>query len=446
MKLYLIGGVNSETIKQALEKNGIDVVRFETSISKAFEYISKNYIEYDLVLLTDQGVIDDYQNFKDLLEGFKKLLNQGTKFKFLTKDAELEKIFIQVVENDLRFSVCLTDQIKIPVAMLIDFCISDNSDNEVNNDSNQLIEDTVVLKKSRSIFSKIKSGLRRNEESNDSKSLGTKKQDAENPIFVSNNLKKIIAITGHRGSGVTSTVANIASVASDKGFSVMVVDMDTVYRGINLFFSKFGDEVELNSELAYSLIRCLMNPESYDVNSCKINRNLSIITLGYSVSCKERISEAMQYKRVLSLISLLKQKYNIVLIDLPLEVVKELPDIITQIDSIGLCVNNSLYSIINTVKAIEGSLSKDTLLFTTKSKVIVSKYNENNRYQGKKITPEFTSEILNALSGRFEVEYQNAGFVPYSMEFDLQTESGGRLSNTNNSYKNFYFNILKNLD
>lgn len=445
MKLYLIAGVNSEVIKQTLEKNDIVVVRFETSISKAFDFISKNFIEYDSVLLTDQGVIEDYQNFKALLEGFKQLINRGSKFKFLTKDAQLESIFKQVFENDLRFSVYLTDQIKVPVSMLIDFCLSGNKDNEVNNHSNPLIEDTVMLKKPRSIFAKFRSGLRKDEESQGSKSLGTKKQDVEKTISVSKDLKKIVAITGHRGSGVTGTVANIASVASDKGLSVMVIDMDTVYRGINLFFSKFGDEVELNSELSYSLIRCLMNPESYDVNSCKINRNLSIIALAYSVSCKERISEAMQYKRVLSLTSLLKQKYNLVLIDLPIEVVKALPDIITQIDTIGLCVNNSLYSVINTVKAIEENLSKDTLLFTTKSKVIVSKFNENNRYQGKKFTPEFTSEILNDLSGRSKEEYHNGGVVPYSKDFDLQTGSGDRLCNINSSYKSIYLDILKNL-
>ena len=445
MKLYLIAGVNSEAIKHTLEKNNIDVVGFETSISKAFYFISKNYIEYDLVLLTDQGVIDDYQNFKDLLEGFKQLINRGSKFKFLTKDAYLERVFNQVVEYDLRFSVYLTDQIKVPVAMLIDFCISDNSDTEINNDSDPLIEDTVMLKKPRSIFAKLRSGLRKDDEFHASKPLDTKKQDVEKTISVSKDLKNIVAITGHRGSGVTGTVANIASVASDMGLSVMVIDMDTAYRGINLFFSKFGDEVELNSELSYSLIRCLMNPESYDVKSCKINRNLSIIALAYSVSCKERISEAMQYKRVLSLISLLKQKYNLVLIDLPMEAVKVLPDIITQIDSIGICVNNSLYSVINTVKAIEETLSKDTLLFTTKSKVIVSKYNENNRYQGKKFTPEFTREILNNLSGMSKEEFKNGGFVPYSKDFDLQMGSGDRLCNTNSSYRNFYLDILKNL-
>lgn len=445
MKLYLIAGTNSDAVKQALEKGDIVVVRFETSISKALDFLSKNYLEYDLVLLTDQGVIEDYKNLTELFECFKQLINRRASFKFLTKDAELERVFNQIFRNDLRFNVCLTDQVKIPASMLIDFCISKNIDNETDDDVNPSVDDTVLLKKPRSIFDKFKSGLKKEIDPQNRKTLSSKKKDIEKTISVSNDLRKIVAITGHRGSGVTGTVANIASVASDKGLSVMVIDMDTVYRGINLFFSKFGDEVEINPELSYSLIRCLMNPGSYDVNSCKINRNLSVIALSYSVSSKERIAEALQYKRVLSLISLLKQKYNLVLIDLPMEAFKTLPDIITQIDSIGVCVNNSLYSVINTVRAIEESISNDTLLFKTKSRVIVSKYNENNRYNSKEFTPEFTCEILNDLSGISKGEYQNGGVVSYSKDYDLQTGSGDRICNSNSSYKNYYLDILKNL-
>jgi len=445
MKLYLIAGTNSDTLKQALEKNNIDVIRCETSLSKALDFLSQNYLEYDTVLLTDQGVIDDYQNFEDLLAKFKQLINRRSNFKFITKDIQLEQFFNRVFENDLRFSVYFTDQIKIPVSMLVELCLSNNMDNETDDFATLSVDDTVILKKSKSLFDKFKSGLRKEEDTQNNKQLTSKKQDLESTISVLKNLKRIVAITGHRGVGVTGTVANIASVASDSGLSVMVIDLDTAYRGINLFFSKFGDEVEVNSELSYSLIRCLMNPESYDVNSCKINKNLSVITLGYSVSSKERIVEALQYKRVVSLISLLKHEYDLVLMDIPMEVFKTLPDLITQIDTIGLCINNSLYSVINTVRSLEESISKDSLLFAAKSRVIISKYNESSRYKGKKFTPEFTCEILNHLSGISKGEYKCAGIIPYSKDYDLQTGGGDRICNTNRAYRDYCFEILKNL-
>lgn len=445
MKLYLIAGTNCDVLKDVLEKNDITVVRCETSLSNALNFLSKNYIEYDTVLLTDQGAIDDYQSFEGVLDNFKQLINRASSFKFITKDAQLERIFNGVFENDPRFTVCLTDQIKIPVSMLVEFCNSENRDSKERNAEIPSVADTVLLKKQRSIFDKFKPSLKKEENSQGSKQLGTKKQDVEKAISALKDLKRVVAITGHRGSGVTGTVANIATVASDNGVSVMVIDMDTVNRGINLFFSKFGDEVEINSELSYSLIRCLMNPESYDVNSCKINRNLSVIALGYSVSNKERITEALQYKRVVSLISLLKQEYDLVLMDIPLEVFKTLPDLITQLDCIGLCVNNSLYSVVNTVRASEEYISEEALLFNAKSRVIVTKYNENNRYKGKKITPDFTCEILNHLSGIAKGEFRKIGVIPHSKDYDLQTGGGDRMCNSDKSYRDSFLEVLKNL-
>lgn len=445
MRLYLIAGANSDAIKQVLEKNSIAVVRVETSIYEALEFLKRNRLEYDLILLTDQGVIKDYENFSEILEGLKQVINSRAKFRFITKDPSFEVAFKQVFGSDNRFEACLTDQVKIPVSMLVEFCMQKNSDININVPEIPQIEDTVLLKRPRSIFEKLKPALRKDVEPESGKSTRTFKDDNVKNLFSSKDIRKVVVVTGHRGSGVTGTVANIASVACNQGLSVMVVDMDTIYRGINLYFTKFGNEVEVNSELGYSLIRCLMKPDSYDVNSCIINDNLSVISLSYSVSSKERILEAMDYKRVLSLISLLRQKYNLALIDLPMEIFKSYPDISTQIDSIGLCVNNSLYSVINTVKAIEESISKDVLLFRTKSKIIVSKYNENNRYQGKKLTPEFTCEILNNISEISKGEYKYCGVVPYSKDYDTYTSSTDRISNINNDYKNYYLNILKNL-
>lgn len=445
MKLYLIAGANSDAIKQVLEKNNIVVVRFETSISEALEFLTRNSLEYDSILLTDQGAINDYQNFRGILEGFKRVINCRTEFKFLTKDPMLETAFKQVFGSDNRFEVCLTDQVKIPVSMLLEFCIPKNSSRESSGSERTQIEDTVLLKKPRSIFDKLKPGLRKELEPEKSKSVRLNKEDNVKLFLNSKELRKVVVVSGHRGSGVTGTVANLASVASAQGLSVMVVDMDIVYRGINLYFTKFGDEAEINSELGYSLIRCLMKPESYDANSCIINNNLSVISLSYSVSSRDRILEAMDYKRVLSLVSLIRQKYNLVLIDLPMEIFKSFPDIITQIDSIGICVNNCLYSVINTVKAVEENISKDALLFKTKSRIIVSKYNENSRYHGKKFTPEFTCEILNDISGMSKGEYQYGGEIPYSKDYDIQSSSTDRISNTNSDYKNYYLNILKNL-
>ncbi len=448
MSLYLIAGANSNAVKQALENNSIPVVRTEISIAEALKFLTNNHLEYNSILLTDQGVINDYHNFSDILTRFKLVINPGSNIKFLTKDPNLEMVFKRVLGSNGRFQVYLSDQVKISVTTLIEFCKSEESTTQDNASVLQNVDNTVLLKRSWSIFNKFRSktegdkGSRNEEISNP---VPAKKAVKEKILLNISDCKKVVVISGHRGSGVTGTVANIASVASSHGLSVMVVDMDTVYRGINLFFPKFGDEVDIKPDLSNSLIRCLMKPESYDVNSCRINENLSVITLAYSASNKDKLAEVMDYKRVLSLVSLLRQKYNLVLLDLPMEILKRISNIITQVDSIGLCVNNNLYSVINTVKDIEESISEDFLLFRTKSRVIISKYNENNRYHSKRFSPEFTCEMLNEISSVTRDEYQNCGVIPYTKDFDLQTGSGERICNTDSSYRNYYFELLKKL-
>lgn len=455
MSLYLIAGTNSDAVKQALENNGIPVVRTETSISESLRYLTNNHLEYDFILLTDQGVINDYDSFSDILSRLKLVINPLSGIRFLTKDPNLEMIFKSVLGPSGRYKVYLSDQIKIPVSTLIEFCNSQdltyNSQDNTTEDrasAQQSVENTVLLKKNWSIFNKFKSkteGGKAGSNEETSKPLPSKKTLNEKNLPDLSSCKKVVAITGHRGSGVTGTVANIASVASAHGMSVMVVDMDIVYRGINLFFPKFGDEVEIKPELGNSLIRCLMKPDSYEVNCCRINENLWVITLAYSASNKAKPAELMDYKRVLSLISLLRQKYNLVLLDLPMDILKYISDLITQVDSIGLCVNNNLYSVINTVKDIEESIFEDFMLFRTKSRVIISKYNESNKYQGKRFSPEFTCEMLNQISGVVTDEYRNCGVIPYSKDFDLQTGKGERICNTDTSYRNCYFELLTKL-
>jgi len=42
--------------------------------------------------------------------------------------------------------------------------------------------------------------------------------------------------------------SNLAIESSAQGLSTILVDMDIQYRGVNLYFPKFGDEVEYNPD------------------------------------------------------------------------------------------------------------------------------------------------------------------------------------------------------
>jgi len=73
---------------------------------------------------------------------------------------------------------------------------------------------------------------------------------------------------------------------------------------------------------------------------------------------------------------------------------------------------------------------------------VLTKYNEANRHNGKTFTPELACKIICELGG-YNSDLTPAGIVPYSREFDLQIDSGQKITSTNKVYKNHYFTILK---
>jgi len=135
----------------------------------------------------------------------------------------------------------------------------------------------------------------------------------------------------------------------------------------------------------------------------------------------------------------------VVLIDMPISTLSKYSQLLTQIDSIALCVNNNLYSVISTVRTVEDLFVKeDLVLFTVKSRPVLTKYNEANRHNGKNFHSGTGMQIICELGG-YNSDLTPAGIVPYSREFDLQIDSGQKITSTNKVYKNHYFTILKNL-
>lgn len=457
MRIYLVAGDKSQALKRALENEGsIEVARIDDAFEEALLFLKRNSFDFDSVLLTDQGIEGSHEDFADALNRFIELIDtslSSVTFKFITKEPYYHQVFNDMVSGDSRFEIYFVDNIRIPVSYIHEICLKNQSSKA---------EETQVLPKklTQSISEKALPILgrfrpfssRSNEPKSDGKNKGqadlnasNKKQSNQKNSLLSNDYRKVIIVTGCRGAGVTSTAANLAVESSAQGLSTIVVDLDTEYRGINLYFSKFGDEVEFNPDLAYSLIRCIIKPDSYDINSCRINDNLFVSTLAYSISSSDKMLDNIDLRRLSALISFLRLRFNVVLIDMPIKTLKNYPQLLTQIDSIALCINNNLYSVISTVKTVEECFSnEDLVLFNVKSRAVITKFNEANRHQGKPFTPELTCRIVSDV-GRYNGELSLAGFVPYSGEFDLQIDSGKKIASIDKSYKNYYFNILKNL-
>jgi septum formation inhibitor-activating ATPase MinD len=441
-----------------LSKNeNIKVVGYDKTINQAIDKLKDCRGDIDTILLIDQGVNTGPSEFLKLINSFKELFLgplRDTQFKFVTKEPQFQQAFIQAAGDRWNFKAYFIDKIKIPMSLLEEICCEKLENTGETGDAPFEETETSVIKKKRSFpfFGRNSASIKEQSFKEPQTNVEFQKDDraqthySSKPILIPGNLNRVIAVTGHRGSGVTGTVANIAVEASMQGLKTMVIDLDTSFRGINLYFSKFGEEVDLNPDLAASLVKCLLKPDSYIMNSCRINENLSIITMAYSVDSDDKLMDFINIRRILTLVTTLKPKFNSIILDLPLEYFKEYAELLIHLDTIGLCVNNSLYSIINTAKGIGDTFTKEDLtVFHMKSKLVLTKYNDNNRHQGKKLTPEFTCEILNEIGEILEDRLDCAGIIPYTREFDYQVETGKKLCTYNKEYKNYYLNVLKNL-
>lgn len=108
---------------------------------------------------------------------------------------------------------------------------------------------------------------------------------------------------------------------------------------------------------------------------------------------------------------------------------------------------NNLYSVLSTLKNVEGTLDKEKAAYlNAKSKVIVTKYNDRSRFQGDIFTPDRVSEIMaSGLLESFTYEMKVAGYVSYNNDFDSQIESDVPLVYTGTDHERTYGNILLRL-
>lgn len=264
---------------------------------------------------------------------------------------------------------------------------------------------------------------------------------------VSRGISRVIAVTGHRGSGMTSTVVNVASEASKRGLSVMIVDMDAEYRGMNMYFNSFHERTRKDEDMNASLIRSLAKPQDYMMTAFSLREHLWLTGLGYEFADERRLDQFYTGAKLIGLLSLLRHRFNLILLDLPLDILRRFQETMIHIDGFALCVPNNLHAVLSTLKNAEVALGEEARGYlNAKSKVVVTKYNDRSRFQGEIFAPEQVSRVLTSgLLDAFAYEMKVAGHVPYLPEFDAQIETDVPLVHTNRDFEHAYGTILLRL-
>ncbi len=441
MNILLISGGMHQTIVQLSPKKIGIVNSDQLMLDDALEYIQKSHAKVDGVLITEEAFLqrdrEDIESLRELFAFIKKN-DSAIQIKFIVRTTSLNDDLEDLSSTYGYLDIMTTELVRIPLALYKQGFESFRI--EKKNKVNVEVKSSAPEKKT-SFFDRFKKKPKTKTEHEGTDQL------AKEIEKLSRGISRVVAITGHRGAGLTSTVVNIASEAKKRGLNVIVLDMDIEYRSMNMYFSSFHEYTKRDEDINASLIRMLAKPHDYSTTGFNLKDNLWLASLGYDFADQKLIHQFYTTTKLVGLLSMLRNNFNLILLDIPLDLLKVFKESLIHFDVFGLCIPNNLYSVLSTLRNVDVALDREQVDYLyAKSKVVVTKYNDQSRFQNEIFTPERVSEILGSgLHDSLLYELKVAGHVPYSHSFDIQIETDVPLVNSSREYEKAYGNILLRL-
>jgi len=413
MRTMLVAGPFS----RVLSGYDLDIVNKEPlMLEQAVSFCAQSQLRYEQILITDDGLAGlDHYAIKSALVGLTLFQEQeGRKQPILLVTNRAPLMAISVA------GVCIEaySQTRVPIRKYLDAVRGEGAHGDTGKAQKKSVDEQKDEKQPRAKKSVIKR-LRREKTAKP----GELSTDREFEM-VSREISRVIAITGHRGSGVTSTAVNLAHIASNRNLSTIAIDLDTVNCAFNLYFGEYYESAEKDQDIAYSLIRCLAKPQNFSINAHQ-QGNLHVVSLGYSFSDNELLERLCTPAKLINMLALFRKHFQVCLIDMPMEALAQLKESILYIDAFGLCVPNNLYSLSGTLRGFAHYFTQEEIddIFG-KSMVIVSKYNDRTSIQDEFFSPDKVCDLLLELcEAPLAREFELAGQIPYHPEFDTQLET-----------------------
>lgn len=411
MRTLLVAG----SFYYLLSEYELDIVNKESlTLAQIMPFCQQSQLRYEQIVITDDALEDmDKYVIESALNNlllFQKRENKIQPILLITTRVSLQDINIAGITIDMH------DTIRIPIQKYQDAILGKGTAGGIrkSREKQPAKEEHERSSPKKSIIQKFRKGI------TPEAPMSTADKDFES---ISREVSRVVAITGHRGSGVTSTAVNLAHIANSRNISTILVDLDTVNCTFNLYFSEFYELAEKNQDIAHSLIRNLAKPQSYSINTYRSN-NLYVVALAYSFSDRALLERFLTPDKFINMITTFRKNFQLCLLDMPLEVLIHLKQSMIYIDFFGLCVSNNLYSMTSTLRGIQYAFTPDEMeLLFGKTKVVVSKYNEQISIQDEFFSPDKVCELLLELSDvPLNREFELAGQIPYRMDFDTQLE------------------------
>ncbi len=437
MEILLVAGSISNKLYSniAYKKNIIN--KQPIYISELIELLKKGSVRFNTVLIVDEGIDETLENLQKILTETKKI-DKEKEVVMMTSNLEYKHKFdgTKVFYNqDIRL---FEDEYNQILKSIVEDEAPSSTKEEVAKGNKLLQQVEEEPKREKGSFIGRFSGVFR------AKKEVEEESDDKRFKHIRKGISRVIGVTGHRGVGITSTVVNLGYEASKRNLSTIIIDLDVYNRTTNLYFSEFMRQAERDEHLAGSLLKCLAKPQDYQSNACQVASKLWIAGLTYNFEDKRLMNQFFNTNKLMNLLTVLRQHFNVILLDLPFEVLKDFEEVIPNMDAFALCANNNQYSIITTLRNMGNCLSSENIGYVNaKSKLVITRYNDRAQYENEFFTPDKVSEIFASdLCEELSIKMPIAGFIRQEEEFDMQIERDIPIVETNKAFKEYYSNVL----
>ena len=446
MRTLLLAGA----FHNVLSKHGLDIVNADCiTIDEILAFLQQSRPIYEQIVITDDGMINnDIYAISAILKSlliFQEKENEKQPVLLITNNVSLKDLTMPGIDIYYYYTIRITISQYLNTIRRSNNNIADRAHkHRVDNNASKTAEKNGVAPEREVSASKVKK-LNIIERLRRDKALSSQDISYAEKEFagISGEISRVVAISGCRGAGVTSTAVNLAHIASDKGLSTILIDLDIINCALNLYFSEYYESAEKDRDIACSLIRNLAKPQDYKLNTY-YKGNLYVTTLSYSFQDKELLDRFYTTAKLVNMLAVFRKSFQLCLLDMPFEVLGKFTESILYIDDFGLCVPNNLYSLTGVLRNAQDLFTKEELeSLYSKSKIIVSKYNDQSILQDEFFSPEKVCELLLELSDTYyEGGFELAGFIPYAMDFDSQLETDIPIANSNSHMEKAYTDIL----
>ena len=130
-----------------------------------------------------------------------------------------------------------------------------------------------------------------------------------------------------------------------------------------------------------------------------------------------------------------------------LQALSQIPGTIIHFDNIALCVENNLYSAVTTLRTLINNFNAEDIRYLNmKSKLVITKYNDESMYNDEILTPERLAELMtDNICDDFIDVLEIAGEIPYMVDFDRQIERDVLIYETSSLMMKSYDKVLTRL-